>query len=57
MCDVDRRGLRDLCFYAAQTAANTVRVASYSPTRERNRLLRELKTLLKLRIESLRPER
>ncbi len=53
MPDADPEAVRDACLYAVSTVSTTVRMAVYTNPREGDRLIREFKTLMRLRLESL----
>ena len=55
---VDPEAIRDACVYAVNTLPTTVRVAVYTNPKDGERLIREFKTLMRLRLENvLRPDR
>jgi AcrR family transcriptional regulator len=49
----DPEAVRDACLYAVSTVATTVRVALYTNPKDGERLIREFKKLMRLRLESL----
>jgi AcrR family transcriptional regulator len=49
----DPEAVRDACIYAVSTVSTTVRMAVYTNPRDGERLIREFKTLMRLRLESL----
>lgn len=49
----DPESIRDACIYAVSTVATTVRMAIYTNPRDGERLIREFRTLMRLRLESL----
>ncbi len=51
----DRDLVYDACLWAAHMVPHTIRVAHHAPRRERERLIRETKSLMRLRVESLMP--
>ncbi len=51
--DADPDRIFDACLYAAHTTPMTVRTANLAPKKDGQRLIRELKTLLKIRMRSL----
>lgn len=53
MPDADPDGVRDACLYAVSTVSTTVRMAVYANPRDGERLIREFKTLMRLRLDSL----
>lgn len=50
--DADPESIRDACMYAVSTVATTVRMAIYTNPQDGERLIREFKTLMRLRLES-----
>lgn len=52
----DREGIRDACIYAVSTVATTVRMAVYTNPGDGERLIREFKALMRLRLRSLIPD-
>ena len=51
--DADPEALRDACIYAVSTISTTVRMAVYTNPADGERLIREFKTLMRLRLESV----
>jgi len=51
--DADPEGVRDACIYAVSTVSTTVRMAIYTNPADGERLIREFKTLMRLRLESV----
>ena len=51
--DADPEALRDACTYAVSTVSTTVRMAVYTNPADGERLIREFKTLMRLRLESV----
>jgi AcrR family transcriptional regulator len=51
--DADAEALRDACTYAVSTVSTTVRMAVYTNPADGERLIREFKTLMRLRLESV----
>jgi AcrR family transcriptional regulator len=49
----DPESIRDACTYAVSTISTTVRMAIYTNPKDGDRLIREFKTLMRLRLESL----
>ena len=49
----DKNDVLDACLYAAHTVANTIRVAHQAPKKDGERLIREVKKLMHLRVSSL----
>jgi AcrR family transcriptional regulator len=49
----DRDLVFDACLWAAHMVPHTIRVAHHAPPRERERLIRETKSLMTLRVRSL----
>ena len=49
----DPEAVRDACLYAVSTVSTTVRMAVYTNPRDGERLIREFKALMRLRLESL----
>jgi AcrR family transcriptional regulator len=51
--DADPEGIRDACIYAVSTVSTTVRMAIYTNPADGERLIREFKTLMRLRLENV----
>jgi len=51
--DGDPEAIRDACIYAVSTVSTTVRMAVYTNPADGVRLIREFKTLMRLRLESV----
>lgn len=51
--NADAQAVRDAYLYAVSTASTTVRLAVYTNPKDGERLIREFKTLMRLRMESL----
>jgi AcrR family transcriptional regulator len=51
--DADPEALRDACIYAVSTVSTTVRMAVYTNPADGERLIREFKTLMRLRLENV----
>jgi AcrR family transcriptional regulator len=51
--DGDPDAIRDACIYAVSTVATTVRMAVYTNPKDGERLIREFKKLMRLRLRSL----
>lgn len=51
--NADPESVRDACLYAVSTVSTTVRMAVYTNPRDGERLIREFKTLMQLRLQSL----
>jgi hypothetical protein len=51
--DGDSDAIRDACIYAVSTVATTVRMAVYTNPKDGERLIREFKKLMRLRLRSL----
>lgn len=51
--DGDPEAIRDACIYAVSTVATTVRMAVYTNPKDGERLIREFKKLMQLRLRSL----
>jgi AcrR family transcriptional regulator len=49
----DPEAVRDACLYAVSTIATTVRIALYTNPRDGERLIREFKKLMQIRLETL----
>lgn len=54
MPGADPEAVRDACLFAVSTVSTTVRIAVYTNPRDGERLVREFKTLMRLRLDSLR---
>lgn len=53
MPDADPESVRDACLYAVSTVSTTVRMAVYTNPKDGERLIREFKLLMRLRLGSL----